>query len=572
MKTNQWVIGLLGVLVGIGGTIGTQWAIENLPSASSGNSTNNYKYQGFEDEYALDSITWDEFSAIQYPEENPTPIGDIDEFIWDEFQRLEDQTYFLIHEKVETILGREIIYTSFAHLTQDLNVIWDYDFIPSNEYIEAFGTDSLNNFTFEVTELAIIGHTAILGLSFENFDSYFDEATQTDRFVFIGDNFLPIGADENAEVNNYSVSLSINLDTYAFNVLAIEALSLFFDLSWEQFIVIGDDLLVHARVRSSDPSNNLEIFGAITDGEIQYYHFFFRYALDENDEIEIENLGYILTNDDFEMEWYDIQDFDGYMYEELDNKVHLVFEFDYHESLDQYEYFEPLYVDFSNTFDLISADGRTEIRNYFQNFDLSDTTESISLIYHALIEIDTLNVFHGEIVNWSYEITQNEVWIDLSYVYASEDDFAILINEKVYNYSGEGFRYQLMDASSTLIQYTDGALEFEMTFSEDQVVVYTHLIRTTNHYIFVGLTNQLLAGDTPTNFEPSVIILLTSLEFIPLDTIILDTEAQTNIEGILLEETTLTVVFWSWTNKEAFTSVLEQESDFYIADITLIMD
>jgi hypothetical protein len=571
MKTNQWVIGVLGVLVGIGGTIGTQWAIENLPSASSGNSTNNYDYQGFEDEYALDSITWDEFSAIQYPEENPTPIADgIYDFNFEQIQRLEDQTYFLAYAKVETILGRDIRFTTFAHLTQDLNVIWDYDFIPSHDYIEAL--DSLDDFTFDITELAIIGNTAILGLKFENFDSYFDEATQTDTFVFIGDNFLPIGADENAEVYDFSVSLSINLDTYAFDVLAIEALSPVFDLSWEQFIVIGDDLLVHARVRSSDPSNNVEIFGAITDGEIQYYHFFFRYALDENDEIEIENLGYILTNLDFEMDWYDIQDFDGYMYEQLDNKVHVVFEFEYNESLDQYEYGEPLLVDFSNTFDLISADGRTEIENYFQNFELSDTTESIFLLYHALIDIRTLDVFHGEIVNWSYEITQNDVWVDLSYVYASEDDFAVLINEEVFNYNGEGdFAYRLIDASSTLIQYTDGDLVFEMTFSEDQVVLFTHLIRTNNHYIFVGRTNQLLAGDTTTNYEPSVMILLTSLEFIPLDTIIIDTEAPTYIDGILLEETTLTVGFWSVTNKEAFTSVLEEDGDIYIADITLIL-
>ena len=249
-----------------------------------------------------------------------------------------------------------------------------------------------------------------------------------------------------------------------------------------------------------------------------------------------------------------------------------MFQFEYNESLEQYEYGEPLLVDFSNTFDLISTDGRTEIENYFQNFDLSDTTASIILNYHALIDIHTLDVFHGEIVNWSYEITQNYVWIDLSYVYASEDDFAVLINEEVFNYNGEGdFAYRLIDASSTLIQYTDGDLVFEMTFSEDQVVLFTHLIRTNNHYIFVGRTNQLLAGDTTTNYEPSVMILLTSLEFIPLDTIIIDTEAPTYIDGILLEETTLTVGFWSVTNKEAFTSVLEEDRDTYIADITLIL-
>jgi len=572
MRKKPWVIGVFGVVIGVSVAIGAQWAINNLPSGNSTPSLNDYEYQGFEDDYALDNISWDDFYANQYPEENSTPINDeIYDLNWYEFDQLEDNTYFLVHGKVETILGIEVRYTTFAHLTQDLNVIWEYEFIPSESYIEKFAINSLNDLTFNVYDIEIFGNTAILGLFFENHDFYFDEVTQIETAEFIGDNFLPIGADENADNMFYSVALSINLNTYAFEVLVIESASPAFDIEWESFIVIGDDLLVHAKVRSSDPSAGVSIFGAILDGQFQYFNFFFRYSLNEDEEVEIENLGYILTNLALEFNWYDIHDFNGYFYEVLDNKIHLAFVFEYNESLAEYASGERVLVDFSNTFDLITADGRSDIETFIQNFELLDTTEEIILIYHAFIDIRTLDVFHDEIVDWSVEVTQNDVWIDLRMIYTSEDDFAILTNEETYNNDGGGdFPYQLINASTTLKQYTDGTLEFEMTFSDDQVVLFTHLIRTENHYLFAGRTNQRSVEGEPGSYSPSVIILLTDLDFAPMDTLIIDTEAPTYIEGILLEETTLTVVFWSVTDKEEFTAVLGEE-DNYKAEITLIL-
>lgn len=575
MKLNQWVVGLLGVVLGVSGTIGTQWVIANLPTTSGGSASNNDAYQGFEDDYVLDSVSWDDYFANQYPEEDSTPIVEgIYDFNWYEYDRLEDQTYFLAHAEVETILGIEVRYTTFVHLTEDLSVIWEYAFIPSDEYIQRFAVGNYAEVSFDVHKLKLMGNTVIIGFYAQNFNIYFDEVTQTDRSEFIGDKFLPIGADETAENQYYSASVSINLDTYAFDILAIEALSPALNLVWEDFVVLGDDLLVHAMVRSTDPDAEVSVFNTVLDGAFQYFSFFFRYTLNDNQIVEIEHLGYILTNLDFNLGWRDLLDFNGYLYEHLDNRIHLFFDFEYSASSESNEFGEPLLVDFSEEFDLITGEGRSEIEDYFQNFDLLNTTKSINFVYHALIDIMTLDVFHDEIVKWSYEITQNNVSINLRMFFASEDDFAILITEEVFNYSGEGeYSYQLIAASTRLKQYNDGSLDFEMTFSDDQVVLFTDMIRTLNHYIFVGRTNNLHSENTPASdhYKPSAMILLTSRDFVPIDTLIIDTDAPTYIEGILLNESTLSVVFWSVTDKEEFSEILGQD-EIYKAIITLILE
>ncbi len=575
MKNKVWVVGLLSFMVGVSGTLGTQWLLENISQASN-SSTIDYQYAGFEDQFnTVDKVSWDEFSELHYPQEDYRSYPDeiYDNYDWEEISRLQDDSYFVIYNKFENVQGLDIRYTSFIHLSQSLTTLWEYDFIPSDTYILKMSEYSTYFFDFDVHELEIIGNQAIIGAKFNQIGGYFDSETQTIQHVFIGDNFLPIGAQENSDSQDMSVALAINLDNYAFDVLEIFDVNDAFDVTWREFLPIDEDLLVFTEVTSTDPGAGITIFGANLDGELKNYYFFFRYAIDSNQAIQIEHLGHIRTNLEVELDWNDIHDFSGHLYESLDNRMHVSLNFEYRDWYEPYEFGEPLLVDFSDGFDLITSESRSEIEAYFQNFELTLITEDINVNLHTLMDVETFDIFHEEIVHWSIESTQNEVWMNVDYYYESEDDFAIVITEETFNYLGVGvWGYQLIAGNSTIYQYVDGALAIETTFSDSLVFLVHGLIRTESHFIFVGTTSKFDLIEFDNEFIPSGIVLLATRDFIILDTFVIDTDAPTYFEGIYVNETVLTLHFWSTTQKPEFDIENPEFNWIFKIDLTLILD
>lgn len=571
MKKSYLAV-LLGVSIGVVGTLGGQWIAENAANLIPAPQP-NFDFSGFEDEYTFEATDYDELRSRYYPDASGSDPLEFEALNIDEDIRLGEDGYFVIHDEELEWSGATVNYTVFTHFNENLNTLWQYEFIPSADYMSTMISVGEYYFDFFIEDLEQIGNHILVTGSFENYTTYFNQDSQAEQKMYIGENFEPIGANEDLDIDEFNFALSINLDTYRFELVELLPITEDYSVEWHDTVDLGDDVLVHILLENKNPFENFTLYETDINANYANYNFFTRLTPANNDiGFTITKLGYIFTNLDVDLDWYDLRDFNGRYFDFIDAKFHFNIEFNYGHWYEPYGNADPLHVDFSDGFELINPENRSAIEAYFGEYELQNNTEEVRLEYHAITETETLESFHVTLLETSFESTQNSTWKDVSYSYASENDYAVITSQEVYNYDGEGvWNLQVIESESTIEEYRNGRLVATTVFDGDDGLVINTLVRTTNHFIVGGTTSFYVPMLIDNNLIPTGLVALMDRDFNFIDGVNFNTNASTFIEGILLVDNTLEVALWTASVNEEYFEIL-QVSNIISTTLTLTLD
>lgn len=554
----------LGIIIGVSGTLGWQSLLSSSMEGSSiidSSMSPRPQFTGFSNQgKTQENITYETYQERFYDDGYPTSlIGNYDQVI-----ELSNGTFFTTVNDNFIQGDDQVYFTKFSHHEQDGDVIWEFDIMPSGQFMEQ--ASLLTNYfdmTIDIDEIHFKGNTVILLLEIANYYSVYNDVTSNNENFFVGGQFSVLGANAMYQAFDIAVSVTLDLSQYLFRVEKVIPLSDFVGFSWGDLFDYGPYFMtsmIFELLNTNSPVIVLE--GLRLDPLFRYHHFFISFTLDNQQNLVFESHGEIKTNLILELNLNNLINFDGTVYRETQHIHHISFQFVYLSFLTQWINENHFAIEFSGAFNLITEADQNRVISFYESFDWTDRLSYANASLHYIFDANMNHVIFFQPLTWFQLDYQPDHYENVFFSYLDHNNFIVNRYEEDYTYTNEGLR--LLKTESIIEWYKDSQLQDVIEFKDSNQLAVNSIIKLEDGFIVSGYTSMLDHVNYDGNLDLSLAILIIDNEGNLIDGELIETRYNAWIFEMRIEESNLYIVFSTNSNEPLFEDLNTLEDTIYL--------